>query len=61
MMRVRACVCVCVREHACVCVSMRVCACVGGGADDKGSKIKFTISGVHLSLAKQDKFNEVII
>jgi hypothetical protein len=43
--------------RACVCVSM--CVCVGG--DDKGSKIKFTISGVHISLAKQDKFNQVII
>jgi hypothetical protein len=34
----------------------RVCVC-----GDKDSKIKFTISGVHLSLAKQDKFNEAII
>jgi hypothetical protein len=37
-------------------VCARVCVC-----SDKSCKIKFTISGMHLSLAKQDKFNEVII
>jgi hypothetical protein len=54
---VRAFVCVCARVWcARACARAFVCLCI-----DTSGNFKFTCSGMHLSLAKQDEFNKVII